>query len=261
MASHTSRTPSESRLSTRLSLRWLPDPAFENTDTIVMSVKGWYVDLRVDRESGAIDWAIAGQRVVDSHDPHRVQFTHELDSNNSFDTVDCGTFSTLPNGDDLETGSMPRPDLPGAPVTAYEEVWRELGFQAGPEGDERGISWILESKYALPKDLGDVGEIEVPRTFLARIWGTYLALRQVQTVILDQRSKTLRAKHGKDVSARREEWSQSTGWASKYIIGDEGDKLPSMADIAHEGTEHWGSAGATITVQEREYTVRAIEIM
>lgn len=61
--------PSDSRLSTRISLRWLPEPAFENTDTIVMSVQGWYVDLRVDRKSNDIDWAIAGQRVVDSTDP------------------------------------------------------------------------------------------------------------------------------------------------------------------------------------------------
>lgn len=60
--------PSQSRLSTRISLRWVPEPAFENTDTIVMSVAGWYVDLRVDKASGDIDWAIAGQRVVDDAD-------------------------------------------------------------------------------------------------------------------------------------------------------------------------------------------------
>jgi hypothetical protein len=34
-----------------------------------MSVKGWYADLRVDRKTNDIDWAIAGQRVVDSTDP------------------------------------------------------------------------------------------------------------------------------------------------------------------------------------------------
>lgn len=60
--------PSQSRFSTRISLRWVPEPAFENTDTIVMSVAGWYVDLRVDKASGDIDWAIAGQRVVDDAD-------------------------------------------------------------------------------------------------------------------------------------------------------------------------------------------------
>lgn len=58
------------RLSTRVSLRWLPGDAFENTDTLVLSVKDWYVDLRVDISSPAakpcIDWAIAGQRLVES---------------------------------------------------------------------------------------------------------------------------------------------------------------------------------------------------
>lgn len=177
-----SNPPSDSRLSTRVSLRWLPDPPFENTDTIVMSVKGWYADLRVDRKTNDIDWAIAGQRVVDTTDPSRVQFTHELDSHNSFDAVDCGTFSTLPNGDDLETGSMPRPDLPGAPITEYEEVWRELPFRPGPEGPQRGLSWVLESKGPEVSSVGE-GGVRVERTFLARIWGTYLALRQVQMIV------------------------------------------------------------------------------
>lgn len=59
------------RLSTRISLRWLPDDAFENTDTLVLSVKDWYVDLRVDVLSPHyyIDWAIAGERVTESVEP------------------------------------------------------------------------------------------------------------------------------------------------------------------------------------------------
>jgi hypothetical protein len=65
----TSQSTSNSSLSTRISLRWLPDPAFENTDTIVLSLLGWYVDLRVDKSTGKIDWAIAGQRIVESQDP------------------------------------------------------------------------------------------------------------------------------------------------------------------------------------------------
>lgn len=56
-------------LSTRVSLRWLPEPAFENTDTVVLSVGKWYVDLRMDKETGTIDWAIAGERIVQSEEP------------------------------------------------------------------------------------------------------------------------------------------------------------------------------------------------
>lgn len=68
MTSQSPNPPSDSRLSTRISIRWIPESASENTDTIVMSVKGWYVDLRVDKITNDIDWAIAGQRVVDSED-------------------------------------------------------------------------------------------------------------------------------------------------------------------------------------------------
>lgn len=42
-------------------MRWVPEPPFESTDTLALSVGDWYVDLRVDRQSGGIDWALAGQ--------------------------------------------------------------------------------------------------------------------------------------------------------------------------------------------------------
>jgi hypothetical protein len=55
------------RLSTRISLRWPPEPPFENTDTLVLSVGNWYVDLRVDRETATLDWAIAGERLQNAN--------------------------------------------------------------------------------------------------------------------------------------------------------------------------------------------------
>jgi hypothetical protein len=64
---------SECRFSTRISIRWLPEPAQETTDTIVMSVKDWYLDLRVEKETGEIDWAIAGQRIIESQEPCMLQ--------------------------------------------------------------------------------------------------------------------------------------------------------------------------------------------
>ena len=62
-------TTSTCRFSTRVSLRWPPEPAHETTDTIVMSVQDWFLDLRIDKETGEIDWAIAGQRLVESEEP------------------------------------------------------------------------------------------------------------------------------------------------------------------------------------------------
>lgn len=185
-------------------------------------------------------------------------FTHELDSHNAFESVDCGTFVTLPNGDDLETGSMPRPDLPGAPMTEYEEVWRELPFKEGPEGPERGISWILESD---DRELGEKeGDVTVMKTFLGRIWGTYLALQQeqVHTRRKDQAGGWTVSKTGAEVSARREEWS--SGWSARYVVGPGGDTLPSMMKgFEGESQGSWRVPGGKVMVQGRPYIVRAFE--
>jgi hypothetical protein len=35
-------------------------------------VKDWYVDLRVETATGKIDWAIAGQRIVESQEPRKL---------------------------------------------------------------------------------------------------------------------------------------------------------------------------------------------
>ncbi|KAH3552020.1 hypothetical protein KXW20_002258 [Aspergillus fumigatus] len=248
-----SSSSSSSSLSTRISLRWPPDPAFENTDTIVLSLMGWYVDLRVDKSTGKIDWAIAGQRIVESQEPLRVLFTHAIDSHNAFEAVDCGTFTQLPNGDDLETGSMPRWDLPGKPVREYEEVWRELAFREGPEGPGRGVSWVLEAR-------GDVQGVSgqdastVTRMFIARIWGTYVALRQEQMHAGGDSEAEI--KDGGEVSARREEWDSTSGWKTKYVLGPDADKLPSMTIGTGDGD--W-SIGSEVLLSDQPYIVRACE--
>ncbi|KAJ5788658.1 hypothetical protein N7457_003648 [Penicillium paradoxum] len=246
------------RFSTRISIRWLPEPAQETTDTIVMSVKDWYLDMRIEKTTGEIDWAIAGQRIVESQEPLRVSFSHELDSHNAFESVDCGTFTSLPNGDDLETGIMPRPDLPGAPETEYEEVWRELPFRDGPDGPKKGLSWVLESVDG--DSSSEEGEVTVTKTFIGRIWGTYLALRQTQ---IHTRQRTPNGglvvrKSGADVSARREEWG--SGWSAKYVVGEGADTLPSMmVGFDGEGFGSWRIPGEKVQVQGKTYTVRAFE--
>ncbi|KAJ5746643.1 hypothetical protein N7520_011825 [Penicillium odoratum] len=246
---------SSCRFSTRISLRWLPESAHETTDTIVMSVKDWYLDLRMDKQTQEIDWAIAGQRIVESQGPLRVSFTHELDSHNAFESVDCGTFVSLPNGDDLETGSMPRPDLPGAPETEYEEVWRELPFREGPEGAKKGVSWVLESDDG---DLGEDGEVTVVKTFLGRIWGTYLALQQEQILVRRKDAgQWIVSKTGAEVSARREEWMDSK-WEERYVVGGSGNQLPSMMTV---GEEKGWMPGERVLVLGKSFIVRAYEEM
>ncbi|KAJ5934199.1 hypothetical protein N7466_003746 [Penicillium verhagenii] len=255
------RAASSCRFSTRISLRWLPEPAHETTDTIVMSVKDWYLDLRMDLRSHQIDWAIAGQRIVESQEPLRVSFTHELDSHDAFESADCGTFVTLPNGDDLETGSMPRPDLPGAPETEYEEIWRELPFREGPEGLKGGLSWVLESDDNDFSQQEGEGEVTVMKTFLGRIWGTYLALQQKQVIVRrkDASGKWVVSKTGTEVSARREEW-ESSGWEERYAVGVASGELASMmTGIPGEGKGLWRVPGERVVVNGKLFIVRALE--
>jgi hypothetical protein len=58
------------KVSTRISLRWLPDPPSEPTDTLVYNVGSYFLDLRVLKDPGnTIDWAMAGVREVLSRDP------------------------------------------------------------------------------------------------------------------------------------------------------------------------------------------------
>ncbi|KAL4943987.1 hypothetical protein BDV06DRAFT_220756 [Aspergillus oleicola] len=239
------------RLSIRISLRWPPEPAFENTDTLVLSVGNWYVDLRVDIASKTIDWAIAGERLP-AKDTNEVLFTHELDSRNTFGVADCGAFSSLPNGDDLETGSMPRPDLLGAPVREYEEVWRELPLPQVGE-DTVGPSFVLET--AVDREgLREGEEREVVRTFIGAIGGTCIVLRQRQTLARrDMKTVTV---SGGEVSARREDFVKGSGFEVKYLLGPEAGDLPARSDILFDLSD---GSQEKIVVRDQEYIVRSFK--
>ncbi|KAL4756540.1 uncharacterized protein BDW70DRAFT_10577 [Aspergillus foveolatus] len=240
------------RLSTRLSLRWPPEPPFENTDTLVLSVGNWYVDLRVDRRTATIDWAIAGERLQNANS-NEVLFTHELDSRSAFGVADCGTFSALPNGDDLEVGVMPRPDLPGAPVKEYEEVWRELPF-VRMEGHEN-VSFVLESTTG-GTQLKEGEEKEVTRTFIGAIWGSYIALRQTQVLARPIGETKTVIKSGAEVSAKREEFVEGQGFVVRYSLGPEADELPTHSEIQLPASD--GSL-ERLVVGGQEYVVRSWE--
>lgn len=58
----------------RLSLRWLPDDAFEDTETIALNVNGWFMDLRVVLADASLQWSRAGQRKKLKDDPRRLPF-------------------------------------------------------------------------------------------------------------------------------------------------------------------------------------------
>ncbi|KAJ5666158.1 uncharacterized protein N7477_008606 [Penicillium maclennaniae] len=239
--------------STRLSIRWVPEPPFENTDTLVLIVGEWYVDLRIDKQSGGLDWAIAGQCLQQNTDPRSLVFTHEIDSNNNFNVSDPCPFVPLPNGDDLETGSMCRPDLPGHPVTDYEEVWRYLPTGQSEEGLGHNIAWILESD----EDELREGQGKITKTFLGRIGSRYLALQQVQTHSRVHGSWNVNIMGG-DLNARSEEWIGDR-WKEKHVLINGCNELPSMGkdfDMHNQASWH---VGRRVTFRGCQYTVRAFE--
>ncbi|KAI1913968.1 hypothetical protein LOZ39_002257 [Ophidiomyces ophidiicola] len=249
--SQNSRT---ANISTRISLRWPPEPAFENTDTLSLSVGGWYVDLRVDKKSRNIDWAMAGERIVVSEEPSIVDFTHAIDSLNQFDTADRGTFTKLPNGDDLEIGRMPRQDLPGAPIEDYEEVWRDIQLSTG-------VSWILESEESLQVNSKADGGDRIAKTFLGCVPGHCTTLRQWQWYEGNgQNGEMVSRKRGGMVSARREEWdpARESPIITKHAIGDDLDKLPTL-DETKTALKSGVAVGDVVVIGGCRYVVRAFE--
>ncbi|KIW66906.1 hypothetical protein, variant [Phialophora macrospora] len=202
-----------SRLSTRLSIRWVPGEPSEPTDTLVMSVGGWYVDLRITKADGSIEWGMAGERIILSREPLTCKWTHWIDSRGytdpdvgSFHPVDpstCATPDTDPATDTVETGSMLNPET--NIDTPYEEVWR--GLQAS-SSDRFPWAWIVRSQDG--------------RTFLSQVGGDFLAL-----------------KGGKDgpvgeagFCARREHWDGAQQcWTVKLEAGER-DNLPSLPGMA-----------------------------
>ncbi|KAI5474246.1 hypothetical protein MNV49_003767 [Pseudohyphozyma bogoriensis] len=125
----------EPLVSTRISLRWPPAPAFENTDTLVLTGRtGFFLDLRVfttGPKVGQVDWGIVGEKEwVEDKDggPPKAVFKPLLDSRSKLAPPggeDVGSFEDLARGDCLETGEMFNPDA-GWAVQPYEEVWRRL---------------------------------------------------------------------------------------------------------------------------------------
>lgn len=53
-------------------MRWGSETPFETTDTLVITVGEWYVDLRVDKQSGELDWALAGECIQESKNPRMI---------------------------------------------------------------------------------------------------------------------------------------------------------------------------------------------
>ncbi|KAF2673058.1 hypothetical protein BT63DRAFT_466630 [Microthyrium microscopicum] len=147
------------RLTQRRSFRWLPEPASETTDTLVMSVGSWFIDLRIKLDTGALEWGFAGEeKILNISESHvTYQWTHDIDSQ-GYTEPDIGSLPVDPVGDFLETGTAPHPET--GIVTKFEEAWRALSI---PFSTEFPYAWILQS--------------EDGRTFIGKAGGIFQAMR------------------------------------------------------------------------------------
>jgi Protein HRI1 len=137
---------------------------------------------------------------------------------------DEATFTKLPNGDYLETGSMPSPNH-NDDVTEFEEVWRRGALLPGSE-----CAWIIQSVDG--------------KTFLGRVGGSYLALSEGK---------------GGVFNARREEWDEQDGWRIIYAIGNV-EGLPRLASSGNQiKKEASWSIGEKVVVLGNDYVVRGFE--
>lgn len=233
----------------RVSLRWLPDPAFEDTDTVALNVGGYFVDLRVVKDTQTVQWSRAGERItlrtnprkcsihIRGHQrrfahciffPHTATFrwTHIIDSLD-LSVPDEAHFEKLPNGDDLEIGTTPAPHLDNKP-TDYEEVWRDITAKR----TIHELSWILQSVDGL--------------TFLGKVGSIYLAIRKSS----DGSFAAIR----QDLKCTNDEYS----WNTTFESGDL-SALP-LAYDAISAVEGVGNVpdGTEVMVGQARYVVRAI---
>ncbi|KAF4465915.1 hypothetical protein FALBO_7229 [Fusarium albosuccineum] len=189
------------RLSTRISIRWSDEAPSEPTDTVVLSVGSYFMDLRIKKADRYIDWAFA----------------------------DEGEFQKLPNGDDLETGSMPYPEKDNQ-VTPCEEVWRELRPK---HGMERG--WILQGRS------GD------DNIFLGKFGGVYLAMLQEKNGPFSTLKEELQ-----DVQGQLQ-WEEKSRSGSGTMLS-----LKKIGTVFVPGEESW-QVGEEVIIDGQVYHVRAVQ--
>jgi Protein HRI1 len=199
----------------------------------------------------------------------RVTFLHTINSRNTFQHIDTGLFTAMPNGDELEVGTTIRPGDPaGSFPRQYEEVWRPRKLIHVPGSN---IAWILEgagSHISLTQNADGVGteESKEVETFLARIGGVYIAVRQPTRIVgtPQMNGEYSFQKFGdvEGVSIRHEEFAGKRGWVEKFVTGPEGKELPTMqknkSDFvpAQEGKGNWRKPSQKVTIRGEDYVVR-----
>ncbi|TFK52876.1 hypothetical protein OE88DRAFT_1733865 [Heliocybe sulcata] len=214
-------------VATRISLQFPPSPPTEPTDTLVLTFRSHYIDLRVLRSSLssspsqiAVDMGFAG--TVSHNAPNHSKWEHVVDSNGS-DEIDEGIFTLLPNGDEVEGGTTYNPDT--GREEEYKEVWRQIPVEKGAP------AYFLESV--------DTAKTAGTKIFVGRIGLYFQAMGQTGS-------------GGRGYSAKR--WQLESGkWRLVYEIG--GIDLPRPHDIGEVQEGDYLRVGVVSYLVREAYTI------
>ncbi|KAL1410869.1 hypothetical protein Q8F55_001812 [Vanrija albida] len=214
------------RASTRVSIAWSGAPAQEDTDTLVLTINGYSLDLRVvlpgHAGAGTLDWGTVGLVVeLEGSTPDKplLRWDNILDSHPAPPADlepldDVGSFSALPNGDVLETGAMFNPKT--ARNEPYDEVWRRLPVPAG------AAYFVLERADG--------------RAFVGRVGALALGAWS----------------EGAQYAAWRDELDGSA-WRRVYAFGEAGNVPAAPVEVPAEWRKD-----AVVTLGEHTWTVRTV---
>ncbi|KAJ4293363.1 hypothetical protein N0V90_008645 [Kalmusia sp. IMI 367209] len=200
--------------------------------TIALNVGGYFMDLRVVTADQSLEWSRAGERKTLGGNPTRYKWTRNIDSFASTQ-ADEAAFTTLPNGDDLESGTFNKDDT----ATEYEEVWRDVTKETDKP------SWIAQSSDGT--------------TFVGRVGDSFLGMRQ---------SKQAQGRSA--FAVRREAYDETAqSWKLVFECGDGlNGAIPCAADVTevmdavdgHEKSDAKLEAGigSQVTVRGTDYIIR-----
>lgn len=156
-------------ISHRKTIRWPPAPASEPTDTLVLTSARHrlYVDIRVLKTPRQLDWAFAGisRSQAGADGLGHARWLHWLDSQSAAQATgeyvagwrdggedmwerarDRGMMWTSPDGEELESGEMVRPET--GRVAGYEEVWEGVEARREREGKVACVAMTVEEEGA-----------------------------------------------------------------------------------------------------------------
>ncbi|OCF40447.1 hypothetical protein I317_05750 [Kwoniella heveanensis CBS 569] len=216
------------RVSIRVSIAWSGHPAIEDTDTLVLTIGSYSLDLRVFNDNagpdkGTIDWSTVAR-------------VGEIEGS----TKDQGVFDTLPNGDVTETGIMHNPKTDR--YEPYVETWRRLNLGSGADIPYLVLERQKKKETNASAESGtNTGEHEHEEgVFIGRVGGYALGLAKVDGVY----------------HAWRDSLSEN-GWERVYEFSNYKECLRELLPTLPVSVPEGWTEGATVKLGESEWIVRA----